>query len=308
MRVLVTGGAGFIGSHTVDALLAAGHQVGVIDDLSTGKRENVPAAAEAVYADLSSPEAAAFVVRFRPEAALHLAAKVSVRTSIEDPVHDARTNVLGTLALLEACRQAGTRALVFASTGGAMYGTARTFPIPETTPTEPESPYGCAKLAAEGYLGMYRRVHGMTTCALRYANVYGPRQDPHGEAGVVAIFALRCRAGEPLLIHGDGSQTRDYVHVSDVVAANLAALKAGLEGAYNVGTGVESDVSTVARHLLALSGNKAGVRHGPERKGDIPRSALDATRLRAATGWAPRLSLAEGLAQTWAWFRERPGA
>ncbi len=305
MRVLVTGGAGFIGSHTADALLAEGHEVAVIDDLSTGKTENVPVAAQRELSDLGSEAATRFVARFRPEAVLHLAAKVSVRTSIEDPVHDARTNVLGSLALFEACRKAGTRYLLFASTGGAMYGTARTFPIPETAAEEPESPYGCAKRAVEGYLGYYRRVHGLATCVLRFANVYGPRQDPHGEAGVVAIFAQRCRAGEPLLIHGDGSQTRDYVHVSDVVAAILACLKAGLEGIFNVGTGLESDVSTLARHLLELSGSQAGVRHGPERKGDIPRSALDATRLRSAVAWKPQRSLAAGLAETWSWFRAR---
>jgi len=306
MRILVTGGAGFIGSHTAEALLRAGHEVAMIDDLSTGKRANVPAGAETLITDIASHEARLLVARFRPEALLHLAAKVSVRASIDDPGLDARTNVLGSLALLEACRRAGTAYALFASTGGAMYGTARTFPIAETAPAEPASPYGCAKLAVEGYLGYYRRVHGLRTCVLRYANVYGPRQDPHGEAGVVAIFAQRCRAGEPLHIHGDGSQTRDYVHVDDVVAANLACLGARMEGVFNVGTGQETSVATLAAGLLALSGSRGGVRHGPERAGDVARSCLDAALLSRATGWRPRLGIRDGLASTWAWFRSAP--
>jgi UDP-glucose 4-epimerase len=302
MRVLITGGAGFIGSHTTDVLARAGHEVAVLDDLSTGRPENVCSAAVTVFADVGSMEAKAFVARFRPSALVHMAASISVRDSVADPVADARTNVLGTLALLEACRKAGTSYVLFASTGGAMYGTAKSFPIAEDAAAEPLSPYACAKRTVETYLGYYERVHGLHWCALRYANVYGPRQAPSGEAGVVARFAKRCLAGEPLMINGDGSQTRDYVYVEDVAAANLACLTACTEGIYNVGTGQETSVSAMADRMLMLSGSRGGVIHGPDIAGDAARSCLDATALSLVTGWRPRTSLEVGLAQTWAWF------
>jgi UDP-glucose 4-epimerase len=304
MRVLVTGGAGFIGSHTVDALVRDGHQVAVLDDPSTGRREYVSSAVATAFADVGSAEAQAFVASFRPSAVVHLAARISVRDSLSEPVVDARTNVLGTLVLLEACRKAGTSYVLFASSG-AIYGTAKSFPIAEDEAAEPLSPYGCAKRAVEMYLGYYQRVQGLRWCSLRYANVYGPRQDPHGEAGVVAIFANRCLAGAPLKINGDGSQRRDYVYVEDVAAANLACLTAHTEGIYNVGTGEETSVTTVADRLLALSGSRAGVVLGPAVAGDPERSSLDATSLALATGWGPRTSLVDGLGKTWEWFRSQ---
>lgn len=303
MRVLVSGGAGFIGSHLADALLADGHLVAVLDDLSTGHRQFVAPATELVVADIASPAAASFVARWRPDALLHQAAHVSVRESIDDPRHDASVNVLGSVALLQACHVARVRHMLFASTGGAMYGTALKLPTPEAEPATPASPYGCAKLAVEGYLGYFSRLHGMRSCALRYANVYGPRQSPHGEAGVVASFADRYLRGEIPTIHGDGSQTRDYVHVDDLVRAVLGALRAQIGGVFDVGTGVETTVREVSEHVRAATGAVAGARHGPEKPGDAARSCLDASALRRGIGWESRIPLAAGLAQTVAWFR-----
>ncbi len=302
-RVLVTGGAGFIGSHVADALVAQGHSVAVIDDLSTGKAEFVPSRATFLSADIASKEAADFIADWRPDAVAHLAAQVSVRDSVADPVQDARTNVLGSIALFEACRKAGTTRIVFASTGGAMYGLATRLPTPETEPPTPLSPYGCAKLAVEGYLGYFARVHRMKACALRFANVYGPRQSPHGEAGVVAIFAARYLRKEVPTIHGDGSQTRDYVHVSDVARAMVGALAAGLEGVFNVGTGVETSTLRISEHVRAAALPCTPARHGPERAGDALRSSLDATALARAIGWHPMVDAATGLRSTVDWFR-----
>lgn len=307
---LVTGGAGFIGSHVADRFLAAGYRVTVLDSLASGKRTNVPAAAEYVAGDITTPEVAALVRERRFDVILHCAAQIDVRKSVADPMHDARINIIGTLNLLEAIRGSGapTR-LVFSSTGGALYGDFVQPPSVETMPKDPESPYGIAKLSAELYLAHYARTHGVDTVALRYANVYGPRQDAHGDAGVVAVFCGRLLRGEPLGVYGDGQQTRDYVFVGDVAEANFRAATATLPApaqldarAFNVGTGVETSVVTLAETLSRAAGREPALHFMPARKGEILRSALVADHARTVLGWEPKVSLAEGLQQTFAYF------
>jgi len=263
-QALVTGGAGFIGSHVADAFLTAGYAVTVLDNLSSGRRENVPARAQLIESDVTTADAAAVVRDGRFDVIAHLAAQIDVRRSVADPVFDAGTNVLGTLRVLEAVRasRAPTR-LIFASTGGALYGDFATPPNGETVAKNPESPYGIAKLSAEYYLAYYARVHGLDTVALRFANVYGPRQDPHGEAGVVAIFCARLLGGQPMTVFGDGQQTRDYVYVKDVALANVAAARGTLpppgrldDRAFNVGTGIETSVNELRRHSARPPGGR----------------------------------------------------
>ena len=306
--ILVTGGAGFIGSHVVEGLLAAGHRVLVVDDLSSGRRENLPPEAELHVLDVRSPEAAALVAGGQVGVLVHHAAQMDVRRSTREPGFDAEVNILGTLNLLEAAVRGGVRQVVFASTGGAIYGEQEVFPAPETHPTRPLSPYGVAKLAGERYLEYYHHEHGLDATCLRYANVYGERQNPHGEAGVVAIFATRLLAGEAPRINGDGLQTRDYVHVSDVVAANLAALGRPGFHIYNVGTGVETNVVQIYEGLRAATGSDLEAAHGPPSPGEQRRSSIDSRRLGRELGAAPRTSLEEGLRRTAAWFRDRATA
>ncbi|HUY60265.1 MAG TPA: NAD-dependent epimerase/dehydratase family protein [Candidatus Dormibacteraeota bacterium] len=305
MKVCVTGGAGFIGSTLADRLLALGHDVLVVDDLSRGRRQQVPAAARFYPVDVAGPWLAPLLARERPAAIFHEAAQIDVRASVRDPLGDARINVLGTVNLLVAAAAAGTRRVIVASSGGAVYGDTDQVPTPERAPTRPESPYGAAKLAVEAYCHGFSATAGLETVALRYANVYGPRQDPHGEAGVVAIFAARLLAGRPCVINGDGRQTRDYVFVDDVVAANVAALEAP-PGVYNVGTGVETDVREIHRLLADRAGSTAAPEPGPAQPGEQRRSAVDSALFQAATGWGPTVDLAEGLSRTLAYFGARP--
>lgn len=302
MKILATGGAGFIGSHVVDALIERGDEVVVIDDLSSGSRENLNAQAEYHQLDIRSPEAAELLRESRPDAVSHHAAQMSVRRSVEEPVFDAQVNLMGSLNLLEAARTVGAR-LVFASTGGALYGDADVLPTPETYPAWPVSPYGVSKLSVEHYLHCYRVEHGLSYAALRYANVYGPRQNPHGEAGVVAIFCLKFLAGERPVINGDGRQTRDFVHVADAVRAHLAALDVGVSGHFNVGTGRQCDINTVYRLLAQQFGVPIEEVHGPARPGEQLTSALDCTLIAERLGWQAQISLEEGLAETADWFR-----
>ncbi|HEX8101214.1 MAG TPA: NAD-dependent epimerase/dehydratase family protein [Solirubrobacteraceae bacterium] len=304
MNVLVTGGAGFIGSNVVDALLGAGHRVGILDDLSTGREANLEAAqaggARLHVGSIADPAAveAAFAAE-RPEAVLHLAAQIDVRRSVEDPAFDTRVNVEGTAVLLEAARRAGVRRFVFSSTGGAIYGDADTVPTPEDAPIRPLSPYGQSKFAAEGLCRLYERLHGLSTVALRYANVYGPRQDPLGEAGVVAIFCGKALHGGRPVVFGDGRQTRDFVYVGDVVAANLAALASDATGAYNVGTGHEATVLDLIDALRALRPDAAlEPEFRPARLGEIERSCLDARAAGDALSWRAAVALQEGLGRT----------
>jgi UDP-glucose 4-epimerase len=309
-RALVTGGAGFIGSHVADALLADGYAVTVLDNLSSGRRENVPTDATFVEADVTTPEAAAIVGDGRFAVIAHLAAQIDVRRSVADPVFDAGVNVLGTLRLLEAVRASGTPTrVVFASTGGALYGDFAKPPNAEETAKDPESPYGIAKLSAEYYLAYYARLHGLETVALRFANVYGPRQDPHGEAGVVAIFCARLLEGRPVTIFGDGRQTRDYVFVKDVARANVAAARAALPPAgrldaraFNVGTGVETSVTDLAAALGTAAKRPVSVEHAPARRGEQLRSSVVVGKASTLLGWQPRVALVEGLAETVGWF------
>ncbi len=305
MRILITGGAGFIGSHVADACVAAGHEVMVLDNLSSGRKENVPPEARFVLCDVASETAEEAVRTFRPEVVNHHAAQIDVRTSVADPLFDARVNVLGTLHLLEASRKFGVRKFLFASSGGAGYGEQEAFPADESHPVRPVSPYGAAKMAAELYLHCYRAQYGLAWTSLRYGNVYGPRQDPHGEAGVVAIFAERLLRGQTAIIFGDGEQTRDYVYVGDVVRANLLALSRGDGTALNIGTGIETSVNTIFRTLRDLAGSDQKEIHAEAKPGEQRRSCLENRMASYELGWYPELSLDEGLARTLAYFREK---
>jgi UDP-glucose 4-epimerase len=302
VRVLATGGAGFIGSHLVDALLKRGDEVIVIDDLSTGSSQNLNPDAEFHQLDIRSRQAAELVRRRRPEAIVHHAAQMSVSRSVREPAFDADVNLMGSINLLEAARQAGAR-FIFASTGGALYGDADILPTPETYPAWPVSPYGVSKLAFEHYLHCYGVQHGLGYTALRYANVYGPRQNPHGEAGVVAIFCLTLLSGEPPTVNGDGKQTRDFIHVADVVRANLAALDSDQRGHFNVGTGRPCDINTLFEMIEGRMEVSVGKRHGPSRPGDQRKSVLDSSLIAEQLGWRPQMSLEAGVADTVDWFR-----
>ena len=304
MRALVTGGAGFIGSHLAEALLAAGHEVTVIDDLSRGRRSQVPAAARFLQADVTE-NLDGILGEVRPEIVFHEAAQIDVRRSLSDPLLDTRINVLGTVNLLRACAATGVRRVVFASSGGAIYGDTEVIPTPESHPQRPASNYGAAKAAAELYGGVCSHVYGVEFVALRYSNVYGPRQDPHSEAGVVAIFTERMLRGEAPTINGDGTQTRDYVYVADVVAANLAAI-AGPAAAYNVATGTECDVNELHRRLARILGVSAPAIHGPAKPGEQQRSCLDNSLAASGLGWRPTFALDSGLEATVSYFRDRP--
>ena len=295
MRAIVTGGAGFIGSHVTDALLARGDEVHVLDDLSKGKRENVAAGVELHVADIRDPDAVFDAVR--PEAVVHLAAQADVRVSVERPDFDADVNVLGTVRILEASRRHGAK-IVFSSSGGAGYGECDG-PAPETAPMQPLAPYGTSKLAGEEYLSTYNRLYGSAHTTLRFGNVYGPRQEAHGEAGVVAIFMGLLRDGGTPRIYGDGQQTRDYVFVGDVVSAVLAAL-AHNGGIFNVGTGVETSVLELYAAIREASGVDRDAEHGEARLGELQRSVLDVSLAARELGWRPQQTLAEGLAATWA--------
>ena len=298
MKILVTGGAGFIGSHVVDRCVEAGHGVAVVDDLSSGQGQQVNAAARLHVVDIRTPALDDVFRGEAPEAVLHLAAQASVGRPVANPLLDAEINVLGSLNLLECARRAGTRRFVYVSTGGAGYGDTDVVPTPESHPTRPVSPYGTSKVAAELYLGCWEALHGLSGVVLRLANIYGPRQNPHGEAGVIAIFTDRLLRGEPCVINGDGLQTRDYVYVGDVAEAALRALeRPQVTGPINIGTGVETTVVALFEALRAAFGHGES-HHGPARPGEQRRSLLDASRARQVLGWTPRVGLDEGLRRT----------
>ncbi|MEA2220041.1 MAG: UDP-glucose 4-epimerase [Solirubrobacteraceae bacterium] len=305
MRALVTGGAGFIGSHLVDALVARGDAVTILDDLSSGRERNLAGALEAgaslACGDVRDGAAVARIVAgARPQAIFHLAAQVDVRLSLSDPGHDARTNVEGTNNVLEAARAAGAGRVVFSSTGGAIYGETDLLPTPETVTPLPMAAYGQSKYCAERYLGLYERLYGMSTIALRFGNVYGPRQDPHGEAGVIAIFCGRLHAGERPRIYGDGGQTRDYIYVADLVDALLSAGGATAGGVVNIGTETETSVLELLEVLSELHGPGAPEpEFAPARTGEIERSCLDAALARELLGWRASTPMAEGLRRTY---------
>jgi len=308
MRILITGGAGFIGSHVVDAYLAAGHEVGVVDDLSTGTRENLDPRASFWQVDIRSADLEAVLADLRPDVINHHAAQMSVSASARDPRRDADINILGTLNLLEAAVRHGVRRVIFASTGGAIYGDQDSVPTAETIFPKPVSPYGVAKLAVEQYLHAFQAMHGLRAIALRYSNVYGPRQNPHGEAGVVAIFSRGILEGRELTVNGDGAQTRDYVSVEDVVRANMLATKAPLDQGVpilNIGTGTETSVNDLVRLSREIAGKDVPWRHGPPRLGEQRRSSLECSLAKRFLGWEATTDLRRGLAQTFQWFRSR---
>ncbi len=312
MRILVTGGAGFIGSHVVDACIETGHSVVVIDDLSSGNVENINSRATFYQLDIGSPEVARVFEVHRPEMVNHHAAQMDVRSSTKDPGRDATINVLGTLNILEQCKRYGVRGCIFASTGGAIYGDHVTLPTPEECRPQPLSPYGVGKLAGEHYLRFYEQSYQIRGLVLRYSNVYGPRQNPHGEAGVVAIFCQAILEGSPLVVNGNGEQTRDYVYVKDVVIANLLALDHLFASPlpfesriFNIGTGIQTSVNALVEKLSRVSGRSLAHCHGPARAGEQCRSALDCKRAREGLGWMPKVTVDEGLSQTLSWCKER---
>lgn len=306
MNILVTGGAGFIASHIVDAYIANGHHVTVVDNLCTGKQENVNPGADFHNVDIrDAAELGRVMENGHFDVVNHHAAQMDVRKSVADPVYDASVNILGMLTLMELGLRWGVRRVIFASSGGAAYGEQETFPAPETHPTRPISPYGVAKLATEQYLFYYAAVHGCEPVALRYANIYGPRQNPEGEAGVVAIFTTKMLQGGNPIINGEGTQTRDYVYVGDVVKANLLALRAKGFRVYNVGTGIETDVNTIFRMLRTATGSTCEEKHGEAKKGEQLRSVLDCRRISEELGWRPEVTLADGLHRTVDYFRSR---
>lgn len=305
VRILVTGGAGFIGSHIVDAYIYHGHDVSVIDNFVTGQRENLNPQAKLFEADIRDTEEVKRVFKAgRFDLVSHHAAQMDVRRSVSDPMYDASVNIIGVLNILESCVANGVQRIIFASSGGAVYGEQDYFPADEKHPTRPIAPYGVAKLSSEQYLFYYKAVHGLNSVSLRYANVYGPRQNPKGEAGVVSIFATKMMAGEQPLINGDGEQTRDYVYVGDVVEANMLALQCSGSDVFNVGTGAETDVNTLFHHLKRATRSGCEEQHGQAKKGEQLRSVLDTRKIQTTLGWKPGVSLEVGLQRTVDFFKK----
>lgn len=303
MKILITGGAGFIGSHVVDRLVAEGHEVVVVDNLSTGKKENVNKKAIFYKTDILSPKIEKIFKKFRPDLVSHYAAQMDVRRSVYDPLYDAHVNVLGLLNILENMVKCGVRKLIFASSGGAIYGEQDVFPATEDHPTRPLSPYGVSKLAGEHYLYYYRKQIGLQCRSLRYANVYGPRQDPFGEAGVVAIFTQKMLRGEQPIINGNGMQTRDYLYVEDAVESHMAVLHSDVNGTFNVGSGQETSVNQLYQHLAGMTGFSGKGVYGPEKKGEQIRSVLSSSKISKMLEWEPRVPLLEGLQRTVDYYR-----
>jgi UDP-glucose 4-epimerase len=307
VKILVTGGAGFIGSNVADRFVELGHEVAVLDNLSSGFREFVPRAARFYHADLNDTEAVSRCLgEFRPEVVDHHAAQIDVRKSVTDPVFDATTNILGGIRLLEACTRSGVRKFLYASTGGALYGEGRTLPATEEHPVNPESPYGASKHTVEHYLYIWKLLNGLDSTVLRYPNVYGPRQNPHGEAGVNAIFIGLMLEGKRPRIFGTGDQVRDYLYVADVVEANVLALERGSGEVVNLGTGVPTSVNDIVRELNRILGTRLDPIYEAARPGEIQRIYLDASRARRVLGWTPTVSFAQGLERTVEWSRKFP--
>lgn len=306
MNILVTGGAGFIGSQIADAYIEQGHGVTILDNLSTGKKKNINPRAVFHETDLREADAVKKILdQDKFDVVNHQAAQIDVRKSVADPGYDASVNIVGMLNLLQAAVQSGVKKVIFASSGGAIYGEQDYFPADEQHPTRPISPYGIAKLTTEHYLFYYKTVYGLDFVNLRYANVYGPRQNPEGEAGVVSIFATRMLRNEPAFINGDGKQTRDYVYAGDVVRANVLALNVRGSDSFNVGTGVETDVVTLFQHLRKLTGTTIRQQHAEAKRGEQVRSVLTPAKITRVLGWAPSVSLEEGLKRTVEFFREQ---
>ncbi len=304
MKILVTGGAGFIGSNVADGLIAEGYEVVIVDDLSNGREENISAKAKFYKTDIRDKKLEDVFKSEKPDMVIHNAAQLSVRVSVEEPLVDADINIMGGLNLINICQKHKVKKIIFASSGGTVYGEQKVFPADESHPLGPISPYGVAKLATEHYLYYFSKIYGLDYIALRYANIYGPRQDPHGEAGVVAIFSNKMLAGEAPLINGDGLQTRDYVYVGDAVRVNLAAIKSDFVGPINIGTGIETDVVTLFNILKDASGRNIEEKHGPAKTGEQMRSVLDNSLAKKVLDWEPAVSIEEGIRLTYKWFEE----
>jgi len=302
---LVTGGAGFIGSHIVDALVSRRIKVYVVDDLSSGQKSNVNPNASFTKLSVNAPAFVDYLKKVKPDVIFHLAAQINVRKSVENPVEDAKTNIMGLLAILSVAKEIGVKKIVFSSSGGVMYPETAKMPYAETIPAQPISPYGISKRASEMYLAFMHQLHGVPYVALRYANVFGPRQNAKGEAGVISMFATAMLAGKSVVINGTGKQTRDFVYVGDIVRANLLAAQKNVVGEFNIGTGRETDINTVFKKLAKLIGYKLPEQHGKPAKGEVMRSVLDARKARTALDWEPKTKFDDGLAKTVEWFRKR---
>jgi len=305
LKILITGGAGFIGSHVADACIDAGHEVIIMDDLSTGKMENVNPKAKLIKMDIRDEKIRECFLQEKFDVIIHHAAQMDVRKSVEDPKFDASVNILGTINLLENCKEFGVKKFIFASTGGAIYGEQDYFPADESHPVRPLSPYGIAKLSVEKYLFYYEAVYGLKYVSLRYANVYGPRQNPHGEAGVVAIFANKMLVGQQPIINGDGKQSRDYTYVRDIVRANMFAIEYGKSDIFNVGTGIESDVNTIFNYIKQFAKSDCKELHGPAKMGEQQRSVLDYAHIKKIFVWQPTVTLEKGIELTVQYFRNK---
>jgi len=305
VNILVTGGAGFIGSHIAESYLKQGHRVSVADNLSSGKEGNLPPGAAFYRLDILDPQLEEVFLRERPEVVNHHAAQIDVRKSVKDPLWDAQVNIMGTLSLLKWAQKYGSHLVIFASSGGTIYGEEGILPFSEESPPSPKSPYGLSKRVAESYLGLYWSLFALNSVILRYSNVYGPRQDPKGEAGVVAIFCEGILDSKPLTVFGDGTQTRDYIHVFDVVEANLLALH--LEGHHvlNIGTGIETSVNDLIASFEEMLDRPLPRRDAPARQGELQRSCLAISRAQKELGWTPKISLREGLGETFRWSRSQ---
>lgn len=303
MKILVTGGAGFIGSHIVDAYIELGHDVTIIDNLSTGTVENVNPRANFYQLDINDPEIEKIFEKEKFDVVNHHAAQIDVRISVSDPLFDAKTNILGSLLLYQYSVKTKVKKIIFASSGGTVYGEQKYFPADEEHSLNPCSPYGISKLTNELYLSFFKAIYGLDFVALRYSNVYGPRQNPKGEAGVVAIFTVKMLQNEQPIIYGDGTATRDYIYISDVVRANVISLESFVSGAFNISTGIETDVNTIFRKIKNLTDSKVDEFHGPAKPGEIQRSCLSYQKFEKLTGWKPLVSLDEGLRLTKEFFQ-----
>lgn len=304
MNILLTGGAGFIGSHIADSYIDLGHNVIVIDNLSTGKVENINPKAKFIQLDINSPEIEKIFQSYQIDIINHHAAQIDVRVSVDNPVFDAEVNILGSIRLYELAKKYHIKKIIFASSGGTVYGEQIYFPADENHPLQPCSPYGISKLTNEKYLYYYKTVHNIDYVALRYSNVYGPRQNPHGEAGVVAIFTKKFLLDEQPIINGDGLNTRDYVFISDVVRANVFALDASVSGSFNIGTGVEHDVNYIFRKIKEITNSDAKEVHGPPKQGEQKRNSLSYEKFHLLTGWKPEVQLDAGLQKTVEYFQK----
>jgi len=302
---LVTGGAGFIGSHLVDALVARQVKVFVVDDLSSGQKENLNPNASFTKLSVASPLFGAYLKKIKPEVVFHLAAQINVRKSVDEPIKDAQTNILGALQIIQSAKEAGIKKIVFSSSGGALYSTAIKPPYTESSLIHPLSPYGISKRASEMYFSFLQQVAGVPVVCLRYANVYGPRQNAKGEAGVISVFSTMMLQGKSILINGTGKQSRDFVFVGDVVLANLLAATKSVTGEYNIGTGKETDINSIVRKLIKLTGYKLTPKYKAAAKGEVMRSALSHRKAKEVLGWEPKVGLDEGLKKTVEWFKRK---